>query len=124
MTALQPSTSLQMIAVEDVGKTAARAFTDAARVNRREIDIAGDTATMSQVAEAFTKAFGRPIQDAQIPMDDVRKSSADFAAMLEWFEQVGYDADIAGVEREFGVRFVKLPDWARQQGRRAMAAGR
>jgi hypothetical protein len=35
--------------------------------------------------------------------------------MLEWFERVGYSADIAGLEREFGRTLTKLPDWARRQ---------
>jgi len=33
--------------------------------------------------------------------------------MLQWFERVGYSADIAGLEREFGRALTKLPDWAR-----------
>ena len=37
--------------------------------------------------------------------------------MLEWFERVGYSADIAGLEREFGRTLTKLPDWARRQAR-------
>ena len=34
--------------------------------------------------------------------------------MLQWFERVGYSADIAGLEREFGRALTKLPDWARR----------
>jgi len=34
------------------------------------------------------------------------------ALMLEWFERVGYDADIAGLEREFARQLTTLPDWA------------
>ena len=34
------------------------------------------------------------------------------ALMLEWFERVGYSADIAGLEREFGRALTKLRDWA------------
>jgi hypothetical protein len=33
--------------------------------------------------------------------------------MLQWFERVGYSADIAGLEREFGRTLAKLPDWVR-----------
>src|SRR5689334_23559370 len=40
--ALGPSSRLQMIAVEDIGWFGARAFTDAAALNSREIDLAGD----------------------------------------------------------------------------------
>src|SRR5437868_8129926 len=44
--ALGAGTKLQMIAVDDIGWFGARAFTDAAGLNRREIDLAGDLRTM------------------------------------------------------------------------------
>jgi len=50
--ALGPSTKLQMIAVDDIGWFGARAFTAAAALNRREIDIAGDVRTMPEVARS------------------------------------------------------------------------
>ena len=111
--ALGPSTRLQMIAVDDIGWFGARAFTDAAALNRREIDIASDVRTMPEAAEILTTALGRPIAFAQTPNEQVRQYSEDTALMLEWFEHVGYNADIAGLEREFGRPLTKLPDWAR-----------
>ena len=48
-------------------------------------------------------------------MSEVRKNSEDFALMLEWFERVGYNADIAGLEREFGIRPTRLREWAARQ---------
>jgi hypothetical protein len=93
-----------------------RAFTDAAALNRREIDLAGDTRTMPEAAEILAEALGRPIAFAQTPIEQVRQYSKDMALMLEWFERVGYSADIAGLEREFGRALTKLPDWARQKG--------
>jgi uncharacterized protein YbjT (DUF2867 family) len=113
--ALAPTTRLQMIAVHDIGEYGARAFTDAPKLNRREIDLAGDEATMVEVADALTKGLGRKISYVQIPMSEVRENSEDFALMLEWFERVGYHADIAGVEKEFGIRPTKLGEWAAMQ---------
>ncbi len=112
--ALGPRTKLQMIAVEDIGWFGARAFTDAATLNRREIDIAGDVRTMPETAEILTEALGRPIAFSQTPIERVRQYSKDTAVMLQWFERVGYSADIAGLEREFGRALTKLPDWARR----------
>jgi uncharacterized protein YbjT (DUF2867 family) len=97
----------------------ARAFTDAAALNRREIDLVGDVRTMPQAAEILTEALGRPIAFAQTPIEPVRQYSEDTAVMLEGFERVGYSADIAGLEREFGRALTKLPDWARRQARPA-----
>ena len=115
--ALGPGTKLQMIAVDDIGWFGARAFTDAAALNRREIDLAGDARTMTEVAANLTQALGRPIAFAQTPLEQVRQYSKDMALMMEWFERVGYSADIAGLEREFGRALTKLPDWARRHAR-------
>jgi len=49
--ALGPGTKLQMIAVDDIGWFGARAFTDAAGLNRREIDLAGDARTLPEAAD-------------------------------------------------------------------------
>jgi uncharacterized protein YbjT (DUF2867 family) len=113
--ALGPGTKLQMIAVDDIGWFGARAFTDAAALNGREIDLAGDVRTMPEAAEVLTKALGQPIAFAQTPIEQVRQYSKDMAVMLEWFEHVGYSADIAGLEREFGRTLTKLPEWARHR---------
>jgi uncharacterized protein YbjT (DUF2867 family) len=109
--ALGPGVKLQMIAVDDIGWFGARAFTDSDALNRREIDLAGDIRTMPQAAEVLTEALGRPIAFAQMPIEPVRQYSKEMALMLEWFERVGYSADIAGLEREFGRRLTKLPEW-------------
>ena len=115
--ALGPGTKLQIIAVDDIGWLGARAFTDAAALNRREIDLAGDVRTMPEAAEILTEALGRPIAFAQTPIEQVRQYSEDTALMLQWFERVGYSADIAGLEREFGRALTKLPDWAHRHPR-------
>jgi uncharacterized protein YbjT (DUF2867 family) len=115
--AMDPKTVLQMIAVDDIGKYGARAFTDAAALNGREIDLAGDAVTIPQAARILSRGLGRAIEFMQVPIAEVRKNSEDFALMLEWFDRVGYNADIEGLEREFGIKPTRLADWAdRQRG--------
>jgi uncharacterized protein YbjT (DUF2867 family) len=115
--AMKPDTVLQMIATDDIGRFVARAFLDPAGLNRREIDLAGDAATMPQVAAELSKAFGRTINFVQIPIEDVRKNSQDFAMMLEWFDRVGYSADIPALVREFGFTPATLAQWAARHAR-------
>jgi uncharacterized protein YbjT (DUF2867 family) len=110
--ALDPSTVLQMIATEDIGKYGARAFTDAEKLNGREIDIAGDALTMPATARVLSEALGRTINFVQIPISEVRKNSEDFAIMLEWFGEVGYNVDIPAMASEFGIRPTSLKEWA------------
>ena len=111
VSAMKPDTVLQMIAVPDIGRYGALAFTDA-RFKNLEIDIAGDEATMKDTAATLSKALGRQIEYLQIPISEVRKNSEDFALMLEWFERVGYDVDIAANAREYGVKPTTLAQWA------------
>ena len=112
---LDPATVLQMIAVVDIGKYAAKAFTEAERLNGRAFDIAGDARTLPETADVLGRAFGRTIKYVRIPLDEVRKNSEDFALMLDWFDRVGYDADIDGIAREFGIPPTRLDAWARTQ---------
>jgi uncharacterized protein YbjT (DUF2867 family) len=108
---LRPETTLQMVAVDDIGRVGARAFTDAAALDRREIEIAGDALTLPAATAVMARALGRPLNYVQVPISDIRKNSEEFAIMLEWFERVGYNADIPALDREFG-RMTKLEDWA------------
>jgi len=112
VTAMQPTTKLQMIASDDIGRFAARAFTHAGELKGREIDIAGDAATMPETAAVLAKALGRPIEFVQLPIAEVRKNSEDFALMLEWFDREGYGVDIAALERTYDLRMTKLAEWA------------
>jgi hypothetical protein len=36
--------------------------------------------------------------------------------MLEWFDRVGYCADIDALEKNYGFRLVKLSEWAASAG--------
>lgn len=111
VSALDPKTVLQMIAVSDIGQYGALAFTDE-RFKNLELDIAGDAATMPQTAEILSGALGRTIEYLRIPMSEIRKNSEDFALMLEWFEAVGYDVDIAATAKDYGVKPTSLKEWA------------
>jgi uncharacterized protein YbjT (DUF2867 family) len=115
MAGMDPKTVLQMIAVEDIGKYGARAFTDAAALNRREIDIAGDAVTIPDAAATLGRALGKSLTFVRVPIEDVRKNSEDFALMLEWFDKVGYDAEIAGNAKAFGIKPTTLAEWAAKQ---------
>lgn len=112
VSALDPKTALQMIAVKDIGQYGALAFTEAATFKNLELDIAGDEVTLPEAAAALSRALGRNLEYLQIPISEVRKNSEDMALMLEWFERVGYDADIAGNAKQYGVKPTTLAEWA------------
>lgn len=111
---IEPDTVLQMIAVADIGKYTLRAFERHEEMNGLEIDIAGDQHTMPETAGILGKTTGRKIEFVRVPIEEVRKGSADYATMLEWFDRVGYDVDIPATSRESGVAPTTLPEWARR----------
>src|SRR6185369_1217452 len=110
--ALKPDTVLQMNAVEDIGKFGLLAFENHERMNGVALDFAGDQLTMPETAEIIGKAMGVKIVFERTPIEEVRTWSVDFAVMLEWFDRVGYCADIAALEKDYGSRLVKLSEWA------------
>jgi uncharacterized protein YbjT (DUF2867 family) len=111
-TAMKPDTKLQMVAVDDIGRVGARAFTDAAALSGRAIELAGDAVTMAEAAATLGRSLGRTVQFVEYPIAAVRAQSEDMALMFEWFERVGYGADIAALDAEFGP-MTRLEAWAR-----------
>jgi uncharacterized protein YbjT (DUF2867 family) len=111
---IKPETPLQMITVADVGKYGALAFEKADDLNGAAIDIAGDELTMPDTAQILSDATGKKISFAPTPIEEVRKFSEDFAIMLEWFDRVGYDADIAGNRNKYGIEPTPFAAWARK----------
>lgn len=113
LAALAPDTKLQMIAVDDIGRFGAAAFSKAKEWNGEEIDIAGDDITMTEAAKLLSEVLGQKIVFQQLPIAAVRGFSEDMALMLEWFESTGYSADIQGLESRFGIRPMTAAEWAR-----------
>ena len=109
---MNPDTVLQMIAVKDIGKYGAWAFENHEQLNGRELDIAGDQLTGPQAAEVLARVTKHPVEFVQVPIEQVRSASDDFATMLEWFDSVGYDVDIAALSRESGIRPTTFEEWA------------
>jgi uncharacterized protein YbjT (DUF2867 family) len=112
---MAPATKLQMIAVRDIGQYGALAFQRQADLNGKALDIAGDALTAPEMAAIISRVAGRAVKHFQVPIEEVRKGSEDYALMLEWFDRVGYDSDIAGNARTWGIAPTKFADWAAQQ---------
>lgn len=114
---LRPETRLQMIAVDDIGALAALAFADPTNWIGRTLAIAGDELTMPQTAEILSQELGYPIQYVDNPQifagDDFL--SREFRMMFAWYNQHGYQADIAAVRR-LHPRLMTLAAWLKATG--------
>ena len=112
---IRPETKLQSIAVRDIGAYGLQAFERAGELNGREINIAGDELTGPEMAKILSDVTGRRVQFQQIPIEGIRGFSEDVALMLEWFDRVGYGADIDATSKEFGIAPTRFHSWAAQQ---------
>lgn len=108
---IKPETRVQMIAVGDIGKYGLLAFEKSEEMDGEAIDLAGDELTMPETAQILGEAIGKTVSFVPTPIEEVRKFSADFASMLEWFDGVGYDVDIAGNSKTYGIQPVTLAEW-------------
>ncbi len=63
----KPDQTIQLLAVEDIGKFVAAIFADPARFGGETFEIASDTVTGRDLETLFTEAAGRPITYARFP---------------------------------------------------------
>jgi uncharacterized protein YbjT (DUF2867 family) len=112
--ALPPGRVLQLVAVADIGAFVSALAERREQVFGKRFDIAGDELSGEEQARILSQAIGRPIGYQEIPIAAARQQSEDAALMFEWFDRVGYDADIAALRRDFPeVGWHSFADWAR-----------
>jgi uncharacterized protein YbjT (DUF2867 family) len=112
--AMPPKRVLQLVALADIGAFVAALVERREQVFGKRFDFAGDELSGEEQAKILSQAIGRPINYQEIPIAAARQQSEDAALMFEWFDRVGYDADIAALRRDFSeVRWHSFADWAR-----------
>ena len=107
---------LQQIAVEDIAQFTALVIERRDSFLGERIDIASDELTLATAAAAISDVLGRQIKYTALPIDAVRQQNEDLARMYEWFDRVGYDADVVGLRSTYPeVDWHRFSDWAREQ---------
>ena len=114
--ALPATRRLQQIAVADIAQFTALVIERRESFLGKRIDIASDELTVATAAAAISEVSGRHIEYTALPIDTVRQGNEDLARMLEWFDRVGYDADIVGLRSLYPeVDWHRFSTWAREQ---------
>ena len=99
---LDPDKPFQHVAVEDVGAFAAMAFEHPDGWIGREVDLGGDEQIMPEIAGTFSRVIGREVSYYQVPWDQFEEQMGEESAvMYRWFNDVGYEADIAALRQEY-----------------------
>ena len=114
--AMPADRKLQMIAAADLARFTALVIEQPGTFNGRRINLASDDVSPNQVNAILAQVTGRPLAFQSIPPAALREQNADFAAMFEWFDKVGYSADIAGLKRDYpSIGWHTFESWAKAQ---------
>ncbi|HXO84201.1 MAG TPA: NmrA family NAD(P)-binding protein, partial [Gemmatimonadales bacterium] len=114
--ALPATRRLQQIAVADIARFTALVIERRGNFLGKRIDIASDELTNATAAAVISEVSGRPIVYTALPIAAVRQQNEDLARMFEWFERVGYDADVIGLRELYPeVNWQRFSAWAREQ---------
>ena len=117
---IRPKTSLQMIAVDDVGSFATLALGQRDEWIGRELEIAGDELTMAQIAETIQIYSHVHTDFVQVPAEEIRAYNEDTALMYAYFEREGYQADLLQLRRMLP-DLTTFAEWLEHGGLRRVA---
>jgi uncharacterized protein YbjT (DUF2867 family) len=114
---LEEGVSLQMIDTDDVGRAAAVALANPEEFVGERIELAGDELTLAEAADTLSEVTGQDVEPVHVPIEDAYDSfGEEFTVMCEWFNEVGYGADLEGLENRFGFAFTDFEAYLRERG--------
>lgn len=119
---VHPDQHFQAIAVQDIGKIAARVFANPEIYAGRTIEIAGDELTGLELADALSAAAGCPIVYHRFP-DALLADNEFLGRNAKLFEEgrASAMANISGLKSEFGELW-SVADWLKGPGHGALKA--
>jgi uncharacterized protein YbjT (DUF2867 family) len=112
ITALLPSTRMQLIAADDVGAFARAAIADPARFDRQNIDLAAESLTMDEVAATLARLLRKPVRARSVSPEEAVAAGLfpGWVRSQEWTNAAGYRADIKALER-YDVPLTPFATW-------------
>jgi len=108
----------QTIATDDIGAFVALVFERPSEFIGKEIEIGGSELTNIEAAKVFSRVLGKPVKFQKLPLFLVRLLlGSEFYVMFRWFNESGFQADIAGLRRAYPeVHWHSLEEWLREEG--------
>lgn len=119
---IRPDHSIQLTAVEDIGRFVAAVLADKSRFGGATLKIASDRLTSPELEAVFSEAAGRSIAYERFP-DDVLAANADLAHMAESLVD-GPLAELVDLKvmREINPDLLTFRSWLAGNGRKLLDA--
>jgi uncharacterized protein YbjT (DUF2867 family) len=109
---------LQQTALADIAGFTALVLERGEPFFGKRINIASDELSGREMAAILSDVFGHSVEYVEVPLDRVMAQSEDLGLMFEWFDRVGYSADVATLRHEYPeVGWQTFEAWARTHAR-------
>jgi len=112
-TALKANTRIEMIAGEDIGTFGCAAFENPEFFNRKHIDLAGDSRSMTEVAAILSRVKGKKVVAVSLTEEEAVAVGLHPASVSShtWMNEIGYQVDIEAL-KSYGLPLTTFDDWA------------
>ena len=113
ISAFKADTRLDLVAPEDIGAFARAAFDDPAKFNRQNIDLAAESLTMSEIADALRAATHKNVVAVHVSPGDAVKAGlfSGWVNSQEWSNEEGYRVNVEAV-KAYGLPLTSFAQWA------------
>ncbi|ARX88759.1 MULTISPECIES: NmrA/HSCARG family protein [Streptomyces] len=114
---LNPETRLSLVSVDDIGRAAATAIVEPERFDRVELELASDYLSMTEIAEALSRALGTPLSAPDMTEEEALTAGMPaVGAHHEWLNVAGQPGR-PQYARDLGIPLTSFEDWAQEHMR-------
>ncbi|GII93892.1 NmrA family NAD(P)-binding protein [Sinosporangium siamense] len=113
VTVMKPATRLSLVAVDDIGATAAAAFAEPHRFHGVELELASDYLSITEIAAALSRALGTELAAPEMTLEEAVAAGMPGAGVAshEFVEVVGQPAR-PEYARDLGIPLTTFERWA------------
>lgn len=110
---IKPDTRVSLVAVEDIGTAAAAAIAAPERFDGVELELAGDYRSMTEIAEALSRALGASLSAPDLTEEEALAAGMPaMGATHEWLNVAGQPAR-PQFATDLGLPLTSFETWAR-----------
>jgi uncharacterized protein YbjT (DUF2867 family) len=104
---------VQVISLNEIAEFATLAVEQRDALQGKRINLASDELTLNEMTRHIAGALDKKLTYQAIPLDVVRKQSEDLGKMYDWFNRVGYSAEVEKLRQEYPqVHWQTFEEWA------------
>jgi len=116
-----PDRQLHFIAIRDIARLAAEAFEHPDEWSGKAINIAGDSLSVQEYVDTFSKVMGRTVTYTHMLLEEYLASMPKpLQPLFRWYDEVGYTADVDALRKRYPdmltlEQYLRATGWANWQ---------